>query len=194
MRTIARLCGMAFFGTFATVASPSAGHPPGPRSDCFPDCSADRWTASETYRAWLHEDGKSREVAGMLGETPTSVEAITLMRSPCLGTCPSYSVTLRADGSVSWEGYCCVELKGKRTGTIYAWQFRRLAALVSEIGFFELEHGYQVNVTDLPAAYVSIRQADKTKTVMDYASGGPARLWALEQLIDATVKDVKWKK
>jgi len=162
--------------------------------DCFQTCIGDLWEKSDAHKAWLNEGGTSRQVTEPFEETPTTVESLTLMRSPCLGSCPSYSVTLKADGSVSWEGYCCVSHRGKRTGTISVWQFRRLAALVADMDFFRLENGYAVTYTDVSAAFVSVKQGDRAKTVMDYGSAGPARLWALEQLIDATVEGVKWKK
>ena len=164
------------------------------RMDCLSDCYGDQWLQTEIHQEWLREKGKDEIVAGPLGETLTSVESITLVRSPCLGWCPSYSVTLRVEGSVSWEGFCCVEHRGKRTGTISPWEFHRLGALISEIGFFDLAHSYEVNMTDSQAVFVSVTQEGRTKTVENYGSAGPARLWALEQLIDTTVKDVQWKK
>lgn len=96
--------------------------------------------------------------------------------------------------AVWYEGYCDVVHLGRRSGKIDAWRFQRLARLAIEIGFLDLERGYAESVTDQAAVYTSVVQNARRKTVMNYASTGPAKLWAFEQMIDETLAKATWAK
>jgi len=48
----------------------------------------------------------------------TQIDAITLERTSCFGTCPVYKVSVRRDGSVAYDGKQFVRVTGHRTHKI----------------------------------------------------------------------------
>jgi hypothetical protein len=172
---------------FAFAVAAGAKSPP--ERECIP---MDGWLNGPAYLAWI-ADGKNYR-AVVAPSSAEGVSEISITRTSCLGKCLSFSATIRADGTVCYEGYCDVAHLGQRSGKIDSWRFQRLARLAIEIGFIDLERGYAESVTDQAAVYTSVVQNARRKTVMDYASTGPAKLWALEQMIDETVAEAAWAK
>ena len=120
------------------------------------------------------------------------ITAITIRRTPCFGTCPDYTVTVKADGSVEYEGRAHAKPAGKLTGTTRDWRFHNVARLIDEVGFFCFADRYTAMVTDNPTVFVTVTKAGRTKTVENYANAGPQVLWAIEQLIDDMLRDTTW--
>jgi membrane dipeptidase len=108
---------------------------------------------------------------------------ITLERTMCFGTCPAYTVTLRGDGTVTYEGREHTKVSGKQTWTIDPAAVKALAAEMQEAGFFELENEYRAMVTDHPTVYTTLKVGSRTKKIQDYVAG-PPRLKEIEQKID----------
>src|SRR3977135_4156634 len=89
---------------------------------------------------------------------------ITLERSVCFGTCPSYIVTLASDGKVAWEGRDFVKTKGKATAQVKSEDFNKLVKEFERIKFATLDDKYETgtrgcpeSATDNPSAQTSIR-------------------------------------
>jgi len=104
----------------------------------------------------------------------------------------SYSLTLRRDGSVVYDGFCGAARLGCHRGRLEAWRFDRLARLVTEIGYFGLDGSYESDATDQQIVVMAVSQFGCVKAVMDYGAVGPPRLWALEELVSAALDDVEW--
>jgi hypothetical protein len=109
---------------------------------------------------------------------------ISLERTSCFGTCPVYTVTMRGDGSVSYEGTAHVRVTGK-----HAWRIEPIAVLtlardIEKAGFFEMKDEYTAPVTDLPTTTVTLAMGARSKTINDYY-GAPAALKEIEARIDA---------
>ena len=130
-------------------------------------------------------------------ETPVS---ISLERTVCFGTCPSYIVTLLADGSVTFEGREHVKTKGVATKKIDASKLIPIFKKLEEIHFWELEDSYRTkknadgsitSISDLPTKNVTVKTATKTKKVEDYF-GTPAGMNELELLIDEVAGVNEW--
>ncbi len=130
-------------------------------------------------------------------DTPVS---ISLERTVCFGFCPSYIVTLLADGSVTFEGREYVKTKGVSTKKIDAAKLVPIFKKLEAIHFWELEDSYRTkknadgsitSVTDLPTKYVTVKTASKSKKVTDYF-GTPAGVDELEQLIDDVAGVSEW--
>jgi uncharacterized protein DUF6438 len=130
---------------------------------------------------------------------------ITLERSVCFGTCPSYIVTLESDGKVTWQGRDFVKTKGKATARIKPEDFNRLVKEFERIKFATLDDKYETgtrgcpeSATDNPSAQTSIRMNGKTKAVLHYyGCRGPEvlrTLTALERKIDEVAGTEKWIK
>lgn len=140
-----------------------------------------------TVSAQKGKDASQSERRG--GEQITEV---TLERTACFGPCPIYKVTLRRDGTATYEGQQFVERKGTYNGTIYG--FERLAQLIESRGYFNLKENYTINATDLPSALTSVVRAGRRKTITNYGDQGPVELWGIETAIDGIVANTKWQK
>ncbi len=131
--------------------------------------------------------------------------SISLERTGCFGSCPSYVVSLYEDGLVKFEGRDFVARKGVFTKRVLRSAVARVFARAESIRFWELQDKYAVAEevkqggetivrlppTDLPTRYVTVRTATKTKRIEDYW-GAPPELHELEKLIDTTADVSAW--
>jgi membrane dipeptidase len=108
---------------------------------------------------------------------------ITLQRTPCFGTCPEYTVTLRDDGTVSYVGRQYVRVSGQHSWKIDPSAVRALAREMVAAGFFELQDVYTDLRTDNPTTYTSLTIGTRSKKIKDYVSGPPT-LKDIEKRID----------
>ncbi len=118
---------------------------------------------------------------------------ITLERTPCFGFCPSYLVTLREDGTVTYEGRDHVKVTGRQTWKVDPAAVRALAQQMQDAGFFELQDEYRAMMTDNPTVYTSLTAGGRTKKVMDYVAG-PQKLKDIEARIDEVAGTRKYVK
>jgi hypothetical protein len=98
----------------------------------------------------------------------------TLLRGPCLGTCPAYAVTIDARGVVTFTGHhpgrgADPPCLGRHTWTIGPHAAADLAATVDRLGFFGFGPAYRGPITDAPPYIVTITRHGRTKTVTDHA-------------------------
>ena len=108
---------------------------------------------------------------------------ITLQRTPCFGTCPEYTVTLRGDGTVTYVGHQFVRTPGNHTWKIDPAVVRALAREMEAAGFFEMQDSYRALVTDHPTTYTTLKIGTRTKKIQDYVAG-PPKLKDIEAKID----------
>jgi hypothetical protein len=116
---------------------------------------------------------------------------ITLERTVCYGTCPSYFLRINGDGSVFYEGRDFVKVKGEVESTISQEDLRKLIVAFYEIDYFSLEDEYTANITDMPTTITSITIGGKSKRVVNYY-GAPEKLIRLEKLIDSLTNSIRW--
>ncbi len=109
---------------------------------------------------------------------------ITLERTGCLGTCPSYNLTIYGDGKVVYDGKYFVKTKGMQNFLITQDKVKELVNEFYKIGYFSLQDKYDPPFTDLPKTITSITIDGKTKKVVSY-DGGPEKLSELENKINA---------
>jgi uncharacterized protein DUF6438/ankyrin repeat protein len=108
---------------------------------------------------------------------------ITIERTACFGTCPEYTITLKGDGTVTYNGRQHVRVTGDRTWTIDPAAVRALAREMEAAGYFALQDEYTSRMTDHPTTRTSLTIGTRTKKISDYISG-PQTLKDLEQRID----------
>jgi hypothetical protein len=145
----------------------------------------------DLYR-WVydHPRGKDAWEAARLSLPFTS---ITLARSGCLGVCPVYTVSFRADGTATFAGVRNVERTGRFLGSVSVSDFGRLALMAERAGFMELDARYAAPWTDDETLIVTVvPRAGEAKVVVDYGRFGPPDLWALEQALIGLAADVRW--
>jgi hypothetical protein len=93
--------------------------------------------------------------------------AITFERTPCFGTCPSFTMQVYADGRVAYEGRRFVAAEGKKDFKLPAATVADLLRQAKESHFEKFEGRYSSGVTDLPSTIIGVQQPDgKLKTVV----------------------------
>lgn len=142
---------------------------------------------------------------------------ITLERTGCYGFCPSYTLTIAADGTVVfnatsyWVG-AGEHSRLKKSGTIISKvsqeQIQQLINAFEEANYFSLRDSYTETEdcpggmsTDLPTAYTSIQINGRRKSISHYYGcmdkgegtfGYPLQLSKLEFKIDEIVNTKQW--
>jgi hypothetical protein len=100
--------------------------------------------------------------------------SIRLQRTSCMGTCPFYTVTIDARGTVTYEGERSVRVVGRRTAQIDTSLVAGLLARAERIHFFDMRDAYRAienpdgtvtGVTDLPRTFVTVTVNGRTKKV-----------------------------
>jgi ankyrin repeat protein len=122
---------------------------------------------------------------------------ITLARTGCLGSCPSYSVEIQGNGSVLYTGRGNVVLTGQHRDRISPEAVTELVALFRKTNYLALRDSYQARVTDNPTYTTSLAVDGKTKSVTDYVGeevGMPHFVKDLEDGIDRIAGTDKWTK
>jgi hypothetical protein len=124
--------------------------------------------------------------------TTHGITEIGIERTPCLGVCPVYGFTVRSDGTVRYHGEAHVDRLGDWETTIGAYEFHNLANFIAESGYWQMENTFASNVTDGDAVYTTFVMSGRRKVFRNYASSGPPKLWALQQLIDGLLAGATW--
>ena len=122
---------------------------------------------------------------------------IKLERTACFGACPVYSLTIRGNGSVLYEGKDFVRTKGTREATISADAVNQLLLAFEQADFYALDDSYtRFGKSDMPSAYTSISIGTRTKSVRHYLgdNSAPDKLTELENKIDVVVNSAQWIK
>lgn len=130
---------------------------------------------------------------------------ITLERTPCFGSCPSYKVQIFADGRVVYEGKRFVKRKGKAQGRITKTAVQQLVGEFNSLNYVSLEDEYNPGGpscpegwTDYPSAITSLQWKGKKKTIRHYHGCRGAKvldqLTALENKIDQVANTKRWVK
>jgi ankyrin repeat protein len=135
---------------------------------------------------------KNHAVAPVL--RPSSKVTITLQRSGCYGTCPSYTVTVSTNG-IAFEGDGFVAASGKHTDRVDANKVRKLAKRFVVADFYSMDSGYTASVTDNPTYVLSIEIDGHAKKVTDYVGswvGMPAIITELEDEVDRFARTDRW--
>jgi ankyrin repeat protein len=125
---------------------------------------------------------------------PDSKVTITLERSGCFGSCPSYSVAVSTDG-IEFDGSGYVVAQGKHSARVDADEVRKLASRFVASDFYSMEAKYIAAVTDNPGYTLSITIDGHEKTVLDYVGswvGMPAVISELERDVDALALTQRW--
>jgi hypothetical protein len=120
---------------------------------------------------------------------------IRLQRTVCYGTCPSYLLTVKADGKVSFFGQDKTKTKGQAGGEISEENIKKLIAEFKQADFFSLDDSYTSKncATDNPTVRTTLFINGKVKKIEhDMGCEAPKELTALEDKIDKIVGTEKW--
>jgi uncharacterized protein DUF6438/ankyrin repeat protein len=117
---------------------------------------------------------------------------VQLQRTICFGSCPAYTVKIRADGEVEWRGEASVSLHGETRDRSDPDQARSLIEKFRAAGFWGLCASYSRGITDMPTFLTTVGIAGQEKRVSDYADGAPAWLRDLDRELDALADTHRW--
>lgn len=125
---------------------------------------------------------------------PNSKVTVTLERTGCFGSCPSYTVAVSTTGIV-FEGRGFVVAEGKHTDTADADEVRKLAKRIVKADFYSMDDSYEASVTDNPTYVLTVLIDGQRKQVVDYVGvweGMPAVITELEEGVDAFAQTQRW--
>jgi ankyrin repeat protein len=125
---------------------------------------------------------------------PNSDVTITLERTGCFGSCPSYTVAVSTDGIV-FDGDGFVAARGRHTDRVDADEVRTFAKKFVAADFYSMDSSYTAGVTDNPTYILSIAIDGHTKKVQDYVGsweGMPAVITELEDEVDTFGRTQRW--
>ena len=134
------------------------------------------------------------------GVDPPPDTIIQLQRTSCLGTCPVYTVTIDARGTVTYVGERSVRVIGRRTAQIAPSVVATLLARAEAIRFFDMRDAYRViehpnglvsSPSDLPTKIVTVTAIGRTKRVEDYVAA-PDAMAEFEREIDEAAGTKRW--
>ena len=131
--------------------------------------------------------------------SPTPV--VTLERTPCFGTCPVYTVSISASGTVRFLGRNHVSKEGEATAEIPRATVDSLLRELEAGGYFDFADAYVMDspacgqyATDSPTVITSATVGGRSKTIRhDYGCfAAPAELARLERMIDEVAGTSRW--
>ena len=139
------------------------------------------------------------------GKVPKDL-LITFERTPCYGTCPDYTLTINAKGSVKFHGGSFTKVKGTRTSKLTNAKLRSIIQKFDAAMFSSLKDAYDnpavcgMMVTDLPNKKFSLRALGITKNVFreggcigtDASKPELKRLDELADFIDQITNSIRW--
>jgi Domain of unknown function (DUF6438) len=137
---------------------------------------------------------------GFPGGSQQAVDAttvITLDRTQCFGFCPAYSLTIRGDGNVTYQGRQYVKVVGAASAQIQVLAVQALVDQMVQTNYFNLSVPAtcaQGISTDAPTVTTSLTLAGRSHTIEDYHgnSCAPATLSGLEDHIDEVAGSSQW--
>ncbi len=125
---------------------------------------------------------------------PDSKVTISLERTGCFGSCPSYTVTVSTNGIV-FDGGDYVVASGRHIDTVDVDEVRKLAQNFVAADFYSMDASYTASVTDCPTYSLSITIDGHPTGVDDYVGskvGMPEIITELEDEVDALARTDRW--
>jgi len=122
---------------------------------------------------------------------------MSLRRTGCFGTCPSYTLTVLGNGSVIYHGDAFAHYCGDYRGNVSQQVVHQLLEVFRKADYFRLFSRYVSRATDLPTYITSITFDDKAMSVTDYwgiRMGMPDSVTEVENAIDRLAGPKVWAK
>jgi hypothetical protein len=131
------------------------------------------------------------------------IDSVVLHRAACFGTCAVYTIEIRPDGEVRYDGEEHVKVKGHHTANISAGEYAFLVTSIERVGFFSLHHRYRFALdgcrsvrTDYPSIDIVVSRAGQKQHVEYYygCKGLPVlqRILWLADTIDDVAGSARW--
>jgi hypothetical protein len=119
-------------------------------------------------------------------------DLIAIEHTACYGICPTYTVTVHANGKIAWQGKGHVAQQGSGTAVVQPDAARSLIEKFRTSGFWKLCASYNRMVTDVPTAITTLRIGDNQKSVSDRGHGAPEWVHELDYQVDSLADTHRW--
>src|SRR5215471_19307835 len=146
--------------------------------------------------------GQKTEAPDLNSLSDSDLKALTISfeRTQCYGTCPSYTIAIHGDGSVTYIGKEHVKIKENREGRIEPKALRTLLSEFAKAKFLSLPEDYSESkcacrrCTDMATAITELKTTNVTHRVNHYYGCGcaPKALFELESAIDKAANVEQW--
>lgn len=114
-------------------------------------------------------------------------------RTPCLGKCPIYSMTIYKSGYAIYNGKNFVEEKGIFEGYISPKIRKEIKRIAKEIQYFEMKSIYtDTLIMDLPTTYTQLHFEGQNKKIIAKAHV-PTPLLHFQKYLDGIVQKTVWE-
>lgn len=130
-----------------------------------------------------------------LPSAPLEKVQVSLERTACYGTCPSYRLTLQGNGDVTYEGIAHVVVMGTHHYHVDPQVVAALIASARAKNLASLRPAYLAQITDSPTYEITLQLDDHTIRISDYVgplAGMPHTVRDFEQEIDAAANSSAW--
>lgn len=127
----------------------------------------------------------------LLPYSEIAATVVKLERTGCMGECPVYNLMVYGDGTVIYEGYDNVEIRGMHIAHISRSKVNELIYEINKANFFAFEPQYRLAATDLATITTLVRLGLRAKKVERYGKG-PYELICLERKIDKVANSDQW--
>ncbi len=119
---------------------------------------------------------------------------IKIERSPCFGTCPFYTLTLKRDGEMFLDGKQHIPLIGLFTKKLSKIKTDSIFNVFKKEGFYKLKNEYISQMTDFPTTTISYVVNDKIKKVKAYGPA-PSLIGYVAEMMHLLITDtLYWEK
>jgi hypothetical protein len=119
---------------------------------------------------------KPRTVSTIPINTAPNDTVLVFQRTPCYGTCPSYTATIFRNGRVVYSGDRFVPLTGQHTLSLAPNAVTAMLDEARRIDFNELAPSYTGKVSDLPATIITVYQPGQQRHRVAAEANIPAPL------------------
>lgn len=133
---------------------------------------------------------QNRSSRSLLDRAPDESFSITLERIGCLGSCPDYKITIRANGAVRYEGRAYVSVEGVRNTTIPVLAVQKLQQKLRDEDFLHWPEKKEVCV-DFPEVNITATVDGQRKRVLEGCSS-PGKVLQLASEIDRISGTKRW--
>jgi hypothetical protein len=117
-------------------------------------------------------------------------DTIKLERTGCFGACPVYTVEIKNDGTVTYEGRANVAVQGKKTASISKEKIQDLFRRFEEAGVFEMIDR-SLPIMDAPSVILEVKVGTQSRRVQDYRLE-ETDVKKLAKLVDEVAETARW--
>ncbi len=125
--------------------------------------------------------------------TDDSELVMSLEKLQCLGSCPTYKLSIYNNRTAVFEGHQFTSMEGKFTTKLSKEKYHELIKQFQEAGFFEMEDVYTANIMDGQTTYIYFKYEGREKKILDYFKP-PKPLRELEKMMENLVQTENWRK